>query len=318
MSEMVLVTGATGFVGSAVVARLLADGVPVCAAVRLETTRFAGARTVRVAGLGASTEWRRALDGCRAVVHCAARVHVMRDDARDPLAEYRAVNVEGTIALAKQAAAVGARRFIFISSIKVNGEATALGTPFRASDHPHPVDPYGISKLEAEHALEELAATGALDLTIIRPPLVYGPGVKANFLSMARWIGRGVPLPFGGITGNRRSFVALANLVDLIVTCLHREAAVGQLFLVSDGEDLSTAELLRRTAMALGVAPRLAVVPATVLAAVVRVLGRPGLWQRLGGNLQVDATPTYERLGWRPPVSLDEGLRAAVAELRGE
>ena len=316
MSQAVLVTGATGFVGRALVARLRSDGVPVTASVRQAVTEMDGARIARVADLGPQTDWRAALDGCRAVVHCAARVHVMHDGASDPLATYRVANVEGTLALARQAAEAGARRFIFISSVKVNGESTCPGHPFRASDQPQPVDPYGVSKLEAEQALQAFAATGALELTIIRPPLVYGPGVKANFLTMARWIARGVPLPLGGITANRRSFVALANLVDLIVCCLQRDEAVGQLFLVSDGEDLSTAELLNYTARALGVAPRLVTIPASVLSLGARLLGRRDLWQRLGGTLQVDAAATCVRLGWHPPVSVHDGLRAAVAQLR--
>jgi len=312
----ILVTGATGFVGRAVVDRLVQDGTSVTASVRRDPTTRIGIREVRVGDLGPATDWKAALEGCDAVVHCAARVHVMSDTATDPLASYRAANVEGSVALAKQAAAAGVRRFVFISSIKVNGEGTALGNPYRASDRPAPVDPYGISKLEAEQALQALAATGAIDLVILRPPLVYGPGVKANFLSMARWIARGVPLPFGGVNANRRSFVALANLVDLIVTCLRHPAAVGQVFLVSDGEDLSTGDLLRRTARALGVSARLLPVPSALLAFGATALGRRDLWQRLGGTLQVDSMPTRERLGWTPPVTVDAGLRAAVEGLR--
>jgi len=312
----ILVTGATGFVGRAVVERLSCDGAEVTAAGRSTATFADGVKFVRVGDLGASTDWSAALRGCAAVVHCAARVHVMRDSSDDPLAAFRTANVDGSLALAKQAAAAGVRRFVFISSIKVNGEATVAGTPFRATDQPNPVDPYGMSKLEAEQALQRLAETGAIDLVIIRTPLVYGEGVKANFLSMARWIARGIPLPFGGITSNRRSFVALANLVDLIVTCIQRDEAVGQVLLVSDGEDLSTADLLRRTARALGVRPRLLPVPAVALALGARLVGRRDLWQRLGGTLQVDSAPTRQLLHWTPPVSVDEGLRAAVASLR--
>jgi nucleoside-diphosphate-sugar epimerase len=311
-----LVTGATGFVGRAVVDRLVRDGTPVTAAVRRDPTTRIGIREVRVGDLGPATDWTSALEGCDAVVHCAARVHVMSDTSVDPLAAYRAANVDGSVALAKQAAAAGVRRLVFISSIKVNGEGTALGKPYRADDPPAPVDPYGISKLEAEQALQALAATGAIELVIIRPPLVYGPGVKANFLSMARWIARGVPLPFGGVNANRRSFVALANLVDLIVTCLKHPDAVGQVFLVSDGEDLSTGELLRRTARALGVSSRLLPLPSSILAFGASALGRRDLWQRLGGTLQVDSMPTRARLGWTPPISVDAGLRAAVEGLR--
>jgi len=316
VTRRVLVTGATGFVGGAVVDRLVHDAVPVTAAVRREPVERRGVREVRVADLGPDTDWSRALEGCESVIHCAARVHVMRDTSADPLAAFRTANVDGSVALAKQAAAAGVRRLVFISSIKVNGEGTAAGRPYRASDVPAPRDPYGVSKYEAEQALQALTARSPLELVVIRPPLVYGPGVKANFLSMARWIARGVPLPFGGVNDNRRSFVALANLVDLIATCRLHPAAAGQVFLVSDGEDLSTSELLRRTARALGAAPRLLPVPAWMLAAGARALGRGDLWQRLGGTLQVDSTPTRERLGWAPPVSVDAGLLAAVAALR--
>lgn len=312
----VLVSGATGFVGRAVVDRLVCDGVAVTAAVRREPKCYAELREVRVADLGADTDWAAALEGCDAVVHCAARVHVLRDASADPLAAYRAANVEGSVALAKQASAAGVRRFIFISSIKVNGESTVLGAPYRATDRPAPADPYGISKLEAEQALRALASAGTIELVIIRPPLVYGPGVKANLLRMARWMSSGMPLPLSGVTANRRSFVALANLVDLIVTCLQHPEAVGQVFLVSDGEDLSTAELVRRIAIALGVPRRSLQVPSRLLAIVAGALGRRDLWQRLGGTLQVDSTPTRERLGWTPPVTVDAGLRAAFAGLR--
>ena len=312
----VLVTGASGFVGRAVVSRCVRDGIPIAATVRREASDRIGIREVRVDDLGPVTDWTAALNGCTAVVHCAARVHVMRDGSSDPLAAYRIANVAGSLALAEQAVAAGVRRFVFMSSIKVNGEATRPGAPYRATDRPNPVDPYGVSKLEAEQALQRLAATGAIDLVIIRSPLVYGPGVKANFLSMARWISRGVPLPFGGITANRRSFIALENLVDLIVTCVTRDEAVGQTLLVSDGEDLSTAELLRRTARALGVPARLLPIPAGALALAARLVGRADLWQRLGGTLQVDGMPTRQLLNWRPPVSVDEGLRAAVDGLQ--
>jgi UDP-glucose 4-epimerase len=313
----VLITGASGFLGSGLLARIAETSHHAVAAVRRHGVSLSEGVPARlVTDLGPTTDWTAALAGCDAVVHCAARVHVMSEQAVDPLAAYRTTNVEGTVALAKQAAAAGVRRFVFISSIKVNGEATVPGLPYRATDRPAPTDPYGISKLEAEEALQAFATTGAIELVIIRPPLVYGPGVKANFLSMARWIARGVPLPFGGVNANRRSFVALENLVDLILTCLQHPSAVDQVFLVSDGEDLSTAELLRRTAIALDVPSRLIPVPAALLALGARAIARQELWHRLGGTLQVDATPTRERLGWTPPINVDEGLRAAVAGLR--
>lgn len=179
------------------------------------------------------------------VIHSAARVHVMDEQSADPLAEFRKMNVDGTLNLARQAAAAGVRRFIFISSIKVNGEGTVLGKPYTAMDTPSPQDPYGISKMEAEQGLRQIAQDTGMEVVIIRPVLVYGPGVKANFRSMVNWMNKGVPLPLGSIY-NKRSMVALDNLVDLVVTCIDHPAAANQTFLESDGEDLSTTEMLRR------------------------------------------------------------------------
>jgi UDP-glucose 4-epimerase len=223
------------------------------------------------------------------------------------LSEFRRVNVAGTLNLARQAAAAGARRFVFISSIKVNGEATHA-RPYRADDVPAPVDAYGLSKHEAEQALRKVSQQTGLEVVIIRPVLVYGPGVKANFLTMMRWLHRGVPLPLGAID-NRRSLVALENLVDLICTCLSHPAAANQTFLVSDGEDLSTAALLQRTATALGTRARLLPVPPRMLEAVARVLGKPDVAVRLCGSLQVDITKTRELLEWAPPSSVDTALK---------
>jgi nucleoside-diphosphate-sugar epimerase len=314
----VLVTGANGFVGSALVRELLRRGVPVNAAVRSGVESDPRANVVRVGDLGTGTDWGRALAGCDAVVHCAARVHVMADDATDPLAAYRHANTEGTVALANQAAAAGVRRFVFLSSIKVNGEATRPGAAFTERAAPAPRDPYGISKLEAERRLAEMARSNGMELVILRIPLVYGPGVKANFRDMVRWLERGVPLPFGAITRNRRSLLALDNLVDLILLSLVHPAAPGQVFLASDGEDLSTADLLRRTAAALGVGARLIPVPTAILAAGAALLGRRDLWQRLGGSLQVDSSHARRLLGWAPPLAVDEGLRRVVAPLKRE
>jgi nucleoside-diphosphate-sugar epimerase len=313
----VLVTGATGFIGSAVVDRLISDGRSVTTAVRRAVPMIDGVRAVVVDGLHRTTDWTIPLTNCSTVIHCAARVHIMREGALDPLSAFRAVNVVGTQRLAEQAAASGVRRFIYISSIKVNGEETILGSPFRESDTPMPIDPYGVSKLEAECALKRLAEAGAFNLTIVRPPLVYGPGVKANFRTLMKMVASGVPLPLGSITNNRRSYVALANLVDLIVTVLESKQASGQTFLVSDGEDLSTADLLKRTAAVLGVRPRFLPVPERVMALSARILRQEGIWTRLAGSLQVDLTSTIERLHWRPPVTVDDALRATVAGLAG-
>jgi len=308
-ANRIVVTGATGFVGGAVLNRLSAlANLELVAAVRKPMSKLpASATSVQVAGLEADTDWRQALQAINIVIHCAARVHVMNDQSSDPLAEFRKVNVEGTLNLARQAAASGVRRFIFVSSIKVNGEGTAPGTSYKADDVPAPVDPYGISKLEAEQGLRALAAETGMEVVIIRPVLVYGPGVKANFLSMMRWLNKGVPLPFGAIY-NKRSLVALDNLVDLIVTCIDHPAAANQTFLVSDGEDLSTSELLRRMAVALGKSARLLPVPSWLLETGAAMLGKQALAQRLCGSLQVDISKTRELLGWTPPVSVDQAL----------
>jgi len=236
----------------------------------------------------------------------------MHETANDPLAEFRKVNVDGTLNLARQAAAAGVRRFIFISSIKVNGEGSALGAPYLADAKPAPADPYGISKMEAEQGLRALAAETGMEVVIIRPVLVYGPGVKANFRSMMSWLNKGVPLPLGAIH-NQRSLVALDNLVDLIVTCIDHPAAANQTFLVSDGEDLSTTELLRRMGAALGKPARLLPVPAFMLQAGAALLGKRDMAQRLCGSLQVDISKTRELLNWTPPVSVDQALAKTAA-----
>lgn len=232
----------------------------------------------------------------------------MNDTADDPLVEFRKANVDGTLSLARQAAAAGVQRFIFISSIKVNGEGTELGYPYRADDTPAPQDPYGVSKMEAEQGLRALAAETGMEVVIIRPVLVYGPGVKANFRSMMSWLRKGIPLPLGA-TGNKRSLVAVDNLVDLIATCIDHPAAANQTFLVSDGEDLSTTQLLQRMGSALGRPARLLPVPASLLQAGAAMLGRRAIAQRLCGSLQVDICKTRERLAWAPPVSVDDALR---------
>lgn len=307
MSELVLVTGANGFVGRAVVDRLVANAVPVRAAVRRVGAAFpVPVAIVETGEIDAATRWGAALDGVAAVVHCAARVHRLRDRASDPLAAFRAVNREGTVNLAKQAAAAGARRFVFISSIGVNGAET-FGRPFNANDAAAPHSPYAVSKHEAELALAGIAAATGLGVTVLRPPLVYGPNAPGNFATLLRAVHRGWPLPFGAIH-NRRSFVAIDNLVDLIALVLRHEAAPGKTFLVSDGEDLSTTELLRRTAHALGRSSRLIPVPAPWLRAAAALLGRSELGQRLCGSLQVDISATREALGWQPPVAVNAAL----------
>ncbi|CAN1550751.1 WcaG Nucleoside-diphosphate-sugar epimerases [Burkholderiaceae bacterium] len=240
----------------------------------------------------------------------------MRDDTLDKLAAFCKVNFEGTAALARQVAVAGVRRFVFLSSVKVNGEFTDAGQPFTADDVPAPEDPYGVSKYEAEQLLRQIAAETGMEVVIIRPPLVYGPGVKANFESMMRWLARGVPLPLAAVAQNRRSLVALDNLVDLIVTCLHHPAAANQTFLVSDGEDISTAELLNRMGAAMGHPARLFYMPPALLKLGATVLNKSGVYQRLCGSLQLDIAKTRQLLEWIPPVSVDEGLRHAAEGFR--
>ena len=309
-----MLTGATGFVGGALVKRLAADRAcrGVVAAVRHKAESLPeGVQQVQVGDLLPTTDWGLALQGVDEVVHCAARVHVMQDDATDPVQAYREVNVYGTLNLASQAAQAGVRRFVFVSSIKVNGEATQPGQSFTADDIPAPLDPYAVSKLEAEQGLRKIEAQTGMGVVIVRPPLVYGAGVKANFAALLRWVGRGIPLPLGAIH-NARSMVALDNLVDLLISCVKHPAAAGQTFLVSDGEDVSTSELLRRTARAMGKKTILLPMPAFVLEWVAALLGKRAEVQRLCGSLQLDINKTRQLLSWNPPVSVDEGLRRAA------
>ena len=316
MAPRVLVTGANGLVGRAVVRRGIADGLTLRAATRRVVKEWpAGVDAVAGLELAPGANWSAALTGVDVVVHCAARVHVMRDTALDSLADFRRVNTAATLDLADQAATAGVRRLVFISTVFVSGMET-FGTPFRADDPAVPSSPYAVSKHEAEEGLRAIARQSGLELVIVRPPLVYGPGVRGNFERMLLALRRGLPLPLGAVH-NRRSLVGLDNLVDLILTCVHHPAAAQQTFLVSDGEDLSTTELLRRTAQALGRPAHLLPVPAAALQAVSNVLGQRELGRRLLGSLQVDIGKTRALLGWKPVLSVDEGLRRTVAEIPG-
>ena len=307
---MILVTGVTGFVGKVVVQRLLAmdESQCVAVAVRRDGQQWPARVLPRVTGdLDPAADWSVALGGISAVVHCAARVHVMTDTASNPLAEFRRVNVQGTLNLARQAAAAGVRRFVFISSIGVNGAET-FQKPFTYQDQAAPHSPYAVSKYEAELGLQALDAETGLDVVIIRPPLVYGPDAPGNFGSLIRWLKRGVPLPLGAIH-NQRSLVALDNLVDLIVTCITHPAAANETFLVSDGEDVSTTELLRLMGQAIGHPARLIPVPASWLKLAASLVGKRDMAQRLCGSLQVDISKTRQLLGWSPPLTLNQGLK---------
>lgn len=305
-----LITGATGFVGGSLVERLrLANRFRLSLAVRKNlSNEFADTEIHQVSSITAHTCWAGVLDEIDTVIHCAARAHVMNDQSADPLSVFREINVDGTLNLARQAAQQGVRRFIFISTIKVNGEATVNGKAFRADDEPAPEDAYGLSKLEAEQGLTQLAANTGMEVVIIRPPLVYGGGVQGNFASMVKLVEKRLPLPLGAIH-NKRSLVGIDNLVDLIIRCIDHPAAANQMFLAADGEDISTTELLRGVGKAMSKPARLIPVPTGMLQFGATLLGRKAMAQRLLGSLQVDISKTCELLDWKPPYSVEEGLR---------
>jgi len=313
MRSTILLTGASGFVGQAIARMLLQQQHQlVCASRR--PLALPGARQAIMPELGAKSDWMPLLAGTQAVIHCAARVHVMRETADYPLQLFREVNVDATLNLARQASVAGVNRFIFLSSVKVNGEQTAPGCPFTEADPPHPEDAYAISKYEAETALLELARSCEMSVTIIRPPLVYGPGVKANFLSMMRWVKRGLPLPLGSIH-NQRSFVYLENLASLVLASISHPAAANQIFLASDGQDMSTTELLQSAAAAFDMRSHLLPFPPALLMLLASMAGRRGAAQRLLQSLQVDSGKARRMLGWTPPFTVEQGLRATAKEL---
>jgi len=312
----VLVTGATGFVGHFLCDRLLAQGINVRGTLLKSenpSSLVGGVEPVTVEPLGAETPWCHALVGVDTIIHLAARVHIMDDPSTDPLTEFRKVNVEGTAQLAREAAIAGVRRLVFISSIKVNGEESVI--PYTPDSPPNPSDPYGISKWEAEQALRKIVAETGMEVVIIRPTLVYGPGVKANFLNMLKIISRGIPLPLASIT-NKRSLIYVGNLVDSLATCASHPCAAGKTYLVSDGEDVSTQELISRTAKALGVSARLFPVPLLLMRLAGKLTGRSGAVNRLTGSLTVDSSRIRNELGWQPPFTMEEGLRETTEWFR--
>jgi nucleoside-diphosphate-sugar epimerase len=308
--KAIAVTGASGFVGKALCDALDHRNFPV---VRLLHSGVAPG-AITVGDIDATTDWMAPLATCGTVLHLAARVHVMQDAALNPLNEYRRTNVQGTLRLGRQAAALGVRRFVFISSIKVNGESTAPGQCFGADDVPGPQDPYGISKMEAEQGLRVIAQRTGMEVVIVRPPLVYGPGVKANFASLMRAVKKGVPLPMGAIH-NQRSLIGIDNLVDFLITCIAHPLAANETFLVSDGHDVSVPELVRGLAGAMGVKAHLLPIPVSVLQIGASMLGKRDAVNRLCENLQVDIDKARKLLAWTPPISIYEGLRRAVQGL---
>lgn len=310
----ILVTGANGFVGQALCAELIHRQYRVNAASRQAIMEHTEVCPFQISDINAQTDWSLTLLSVDTVIHLAARVHIMNDSAVNPLVEFRKVNVDGTLNLARQAANAGVKRFIFVSSVKVNGESTNEGNPFIEDDASNPQDAYGISKLEAEQGLLQIAQQTGMEVVIIRPPLVYGLNVKANFASMLKAVKQGIPLPLGVIK-NKRSFIYVENLVSFIILCVQHPLAANQTFLVSDGHDLSTTELLRECAYALGVKSRLLPVPQKALEVIASMLGKRDVVQRLCGNLQVDITKARTLLGWIPPISISEGLKRTAANL---
>lgn len=311
----ILVTGASGFIGHALSIELLRCGYSVLASFRQSagmSNLAAGVTPLAVASIDGDTNWRGALTSCDAVIHLAARVHVSREQVSDQLAAYRAVNAEGTLNLARQAAQEGVRRFIFISSIGVNGTET-FHRPFAADDRVSPSTPYAVSKYEAEMGLRAISSETGMDVVIIRPPLVYGARAPGSFALLLRWIQRGLPLPLGAVD-NKRSLVALDNLLDLIVTCIQHPAAANQVLLVSDGEDLSTPDLIRRMAAVLNKPTRILAVPPPLLQWGAQILGKADMAKRLFTSLQVDISKTRLTLGWVPPIKVNEGLRRALVD----
>ena len=304
-----MITGATGFVGSALLRYLMSSSnFKIRACVRgADVSLGSGVEIFPVGDYSANTNFEAALDRINVVIHTAARVHVMKDMATDPLDEYRRVNVQATLNLARQSANIGVKRFIFISSIKVNGEFSLLGKPFTENDIPAPVDPYGISKKEAEDALRKIASETGMEVIVIRPPLVYGPGVKGNFITLMRWLSKGIPLPFGSIH-NKRSFVSIDNLIDLIVICINHPKAANQIFLAGDGEDLSTTDLIKKMGIALGRPARLLPVPEWMLKGGAVLMRKPELALKLCESLQVDISKSRILLGWRPSKCVDDTL----------
>ena len=302
-----LVTGASGFIGRALCQHLASLGHEVTPAVR-KPSAVPGERVLAADDANA---WQQALQSCHSVLHLAGRAHVMHEQASDPLQAFREANVRATLALAERAVQAGVRRFVFVSSIKVNGESTAPGACFSAQDIPKPCDPYAVSKWEAEQGLQRIAQTTGMELVIVRPPLVYGPGVKGNFAQMLRWVSKSVPLPLGGVH-NQRSMIAIDNLVSFLALCALPDQsphAAGQVFLISDGAPVSTPELLRKIARAYGRSIWLPPVPPALLKLFAGAVGREQAIDRLLGSLVIDDEPAHQLLGWQAPVSMDQQLK---------
>ena len=308
-----LVTGANGFVGKLLCAELIRQGHSVVAIVRNVSDQIGDTKQISVSTINGDTNWSYALLDVEIVVHLAARVHIMLNQANKSISEFREVNVDGTLNLAMQAASAGVKRFIFISSVKVNGENTEIGKPFTEANIANPQDAYGVSKFEAEQGLMHIAKQTGLEVVIIRPPLIYGPGVKANFANIMLAVKQSTLLPLGSIH-NKRSFIYLGNLVSFILLCFNHTAAANQIFLVSDGHDLSTTTLLQNCAVALKVKAKLVPIPQKIVIYIMIALGKGSEAQKLCGNLQIDISKAHRLLGWTPPVSVADGLKATALD----
>lgn len=314
MKPAIVITGANGFVGKRLCDALSALGCPLLGIVRTGAVNMAFP-AMDVGEINNDTDWSLALPGATTVVHLAARVHVMKERLANPLSAFFAVNVEGTLNLARQAAASGVKRFVYISSIKVNGERTQPGLPFTEMDEPKPTDDYALSKLEAERGLHKIALETDMDLVIVRPPLIYGPGVKANMAALVSAVQKGWPLPLGAIH-NRRSLIAVDNLVDFVLICTTHSLAANQTFLVSDGHDLSTTELIQGISRAANMPDRLMPIPVGVLKFMGCMVGKCDVVGRLCDNLQIDSSKARTLLDWTPPISVKEGLRRVLESAR--
>jgi nucleoside-diphosphate-sugar epimerase len=305
-----LVTGASGFVGKSLTAELFRQGYAISAAVRSRNFPIGNAKVVVVGEINGDTDWSAALLDVDVVIHLAARVHVMTERSANPLTEFRKVNVEGTRHLARSAAIAGVKRILYVSSVKVNGEQTIL--PYTDLDEPNPQDAYGISKWEAEQALHKISAETDMEVVVVRPPLVYGAGVKGNFAQMMKVLAKGIPLPFASVR-NLRSFIYVENLVDALILCATHPSAAEQTYLVSDGEDISTPDLLRKLAKARGKPVKLIPCSPVFMSLLGRLIGKSDQVDKLVSSLQVDSSKIRRELGWKPPFSLDEGLKATVS-----
>ncbi|MBN1256674.1 MAG: NAD-dependent epimerase/dehydratase family protein [Planctomycetes bacterium] len=313
--KQIMVTGADGFVGTALCRKLVADGYAVRGAVWelalvTDHNKISGVDYIEVGGIDGETDWRDAVEGIETVIHLAARVHVMHETTGDPLAEFRKVNCDGSANLAAQCAAMDVIRLVYVSTVKVSGEKTT-DEPLHEEVMAKPQEPYAISKWEAEEILCKISQETGLELVIVRPPLIYGPGVKANFLRMIRWIDKGLPLPLGGIH-NKRSLIGLSNFADFLALCAMKPEAKGEVFFVSDDDDVSTSELLRRVAVALGKPCKIFWFPSMLLRAAALLLGQKAAADRLLGSLELDISKAKTKLGWQPPSSMAEELQATA------